>query len=91
LSCTVRTLRSHARSAATDFIELAVAECLEATRRVRLAGITSNPDGGWVVQQARNLLMQLDDERAHVRFVIRDRDSSSRVSSTRSSARKGSG
>jgi transposase len=34
------------------FIELA-------TRRVRLAGITTNPDGRWVTQQARNLLMQL--------------------------------
>ncbi len=33
-----------------------------ATRRVRIAGITTNPDGRWVTQQARNLLMQLDDE-----------------------------
>jgi putative transposase len=33
-----------------------------ATRRVRLAGITANPDGHWVTQQARNLLMQLDDD-----------------------------
>jgi putative transposase len=30
------------------------------TRRVHLAGITTNPDGRWVTQQARNLLMQLD-------------------------------
>ena len=50
------------------FIELA-------TRRVRLAGITANPDGRWVAQQARNLLMQLDDENARPRFLIRDRDS----------------
>jgi transposase InsO family protein len=50
------------------FIELA-------TRRVRLAGITTNPDGRWVTQQARNLLMQLDDEDAHQRFLVRDRDS----------------
>jgi putative transposase len=35
------------------FIELA-------TRRVRLAGITTNPDGRWVTQQARNLLMEFD-------------------------------
>jgi hypothetical protein len=49
------------------FIELA-------TRRVRLAGITTNPDGGWVTQQARNLLMQLDDEDARPLFLIRDRD-----------------
>src|SRR3954462_15518806 len=28
-----------------------------ATRRVHLARITTTPDGGWVTQQARNLLM----------------------------------
>jgi putative transposase len=46
-----------------------------ATRRVRLAGITTNPDGRWVTQQARNLLMQLDDEDVRPLFLIRDRDS----------------
>ena len=50
------------------FIELA-------TRRVRLAGIATNPDGHWVAQQARNLVMALDDERVRPRFLIRDRDS----------------
>jgi putative transposase len=50
------------------FIELA-------TRRVRLAGITTSPDGPWVTQQARNLLMQLDDEGVYPRFLVRDRDS----------------
>ena len=50
------------------FIELA-------TRRVHLAGITTNPDGRWVTQQARNLLMQLDDEDVRPRFLVRDRDS----------------
>jgi putative transposase len=49
------------------FIELA-------TRRVHLAGITTNPDGRWVTQQARNLLMELDDEGVRPRFLIRDRD-----------------
>jgi hypothetical protein len=34
------------------------------TRRVHLAGITTNPDVRWVTQQARNLLMQLDDNGA---------------------------
>lgn len=42
---------------------------------LHLAGITTNPDGGWVTQQARNLLMQLDDEEVRPRFLIRDRDS----------------
>jgi putative transposase len=50
------------------FIELA-------SRRVHLAGITTNPDGRWVTQQARNLLMKLDEEGIRQRFLIRDRDS----------------
>ncbi len=49
------------------FIELA-------TRRVYLAGITTNPDGRWATQQARNLLMQLEDGDARPRFLVRDRD-----------------
>jgi putative transposase len=50
--------------------------CVElASRRVHLAGITTNPDGRWVTQQARNLLMQLDDEGVRPRFLVRDRDS----------------
>jgi putative transposase len=46
-----------------------------ASRRVYLAGITANPDGAWVTQQARNLLMRLDEEGVRPRFLIRDRDS----------------
>jgi transposase InsO family protein len=37
--------------------------------------MTTNPDGRWVTQQARNLLMQLDDADVGPRFLIRDRDS----------------
>jgi putative transposase len=50
------------------FIELA-------TRRVHLAGITTNPDGRWVTQQARNLLMELGDDGIQPRLLVRDRDS----------------
>jgi hypothetical protein len=31
------------------------------TRRVHLAGVTANPDGGWVAQQSRNLLLALGE------------------------------
>ncbi len=40
------------------------------TLRVHLAGITTNPDGPWTVQAARNLL---HDWTHRTRFVIRDR------------------
>jgi transposase InsO family protein len=39
------------------------------TRRVYLAGITTNPTGAWTTQAARNLLMGLDKA---IRFVIHD-------------------
>jgi hypothetical protein len=39
---------------------------------VRLVGVTANPDGGWITQQARNLAME--NELGNVRFLIRDRD-----------------
>jgi transposase InsO family protein len=44
-------------------------------RRVYLAGITANPDGTWVVQQARNLIMALAEQGQSHRILIRDRDS----------------
>ena len=46
------------------FIELS-------SRRVHLAGATAHPDGAWVTQQARNLLML---EHRPLQFLIRHRD-----------------
>lgn len=43
------------------------------TRRVRIAGVTRNPNGDWVTQKARNLAM--DGHLEGVSFLIRDRDS----------------
>jgi putative transposase len=38
------------------------------TRRVHLAGVTANPTGAWVTQQARNLLLVLGEGGRQVRF-----------------------
>jgi putative transposase len=43
-----------------------------ATRRVHLAGATSNPNASWVTQQARNFVARWDA--VQFRFLIRDRD-----------------
>jgi transposase InsO family protein len=44
------------------------------TRRVYVTGVTANPIGPWVVQQARNLTMVLAERARPVRFLLRDRD-----------------
>jgi putative transposase len=44
------------------------------TRRVEYVACTSKPDTPWMTQQARNLLMDLDDRGQEPRFLIHDRD-----------------
>jgi putative transposase len=58
----------------TKVYVLAVIE--HGTRRVRILGTTEHPVQAWVVQQARNLLMDLEDAGTRVKFVLHDRDAS---------------
>jgi transposase InsO family protein len=77
-------LRAQAASAlALDFFTVdtvllrRLTSCLRS--RWRPAGshvlaVTAHPVGEWVVQQARNFLMQLGDDLGRLRYLIRDRD-----------------
>jgi hypothetical protein len=44
------------------------------SRRVHVCGVTTNPAGQWVTQQARNLTAKLEEGGRVVRHVVRDRD-----------------
>ena len=44
------------------------------TRRVHFAGITTNPNGFWTTQQARQLIWKLEEMKRTFRFLIHDRD-----------------
>ena len=45
------------------------------SRRVHLAGCTTNPTGAWVAQQARQFVWRLPERQQPFRFLIHDRDS----------------
>jgi putative transposase len=58
----------------TKVYVLAVIE--HGTRRIRVLGAAEHTVQAWVVQQARNLIMDLEDAGTRVKFVLHDRDAS---------------
>ena len=55
----------------TQAYVLAVIE--HVSRGIRILGVTLHPTGEWTAQQARNLIMDLDEQTHQVTFMIRDR------------------
>jgi putative transposase len=45
-----------------------------ASRRIHILGATPHPSTAWVVQAAKNLVMDLEDKGSRARYMIRDRD-----------------
>ena len=73
----------------TQAYVLAVIE--HATRRISILGLTVHPTGEWTTQQARDLLMDLDEQAHRVKFMIRDRGSNFTTAFDAASPTPGSG
>jgi putative transposase len=59
---------------AASTVAYAMAVIEHASRRIHILGATGHPTQAWVTQQARNLLMDLDESTDRIKFLIRDRD-----------------
>jgi putative transposase len=44
------------------------------SRRIHVSPSTAHPDAAWITQQARNLVLDLDDRVTDIQFLIHDRD-----------------